>query len=351
MPAEGTAPGPVSVRALEAGDEARWDDFVLKCPDASFFHLSGWRRVIERAFGHGTHYLLAERGSAVTGVFPLTHIKSALFGNSVISNAFCVYGGPAASDEDSRAALEQEGIAVAKRVGAGCLELRTATRQHEDWPCKEDLYVTFRKALLSDVDANMKAIPRKQRAMVRKGMQSGLRSEIDDDVDRLYRVYSESVRNLGTPVFSKAYFRALKEEFGPACDVVTVLSGSEPVAAVLNFYFRGEVLPYYGGGTAAARPVAANDFMYWEVMRRAYERGCTSFDFGRSKVGTGAYAFKKNWGFTPTPLAYQYWLAPGRQIPDVNPLNPKYRLMIAAWKRLPLRIATWIGPHLARDLG
>lgn len=342
---------PVAVHVLGAGDEARWDNFVVKCPDASFFHLSGWRRVIERAFGHGTHYLMAERRGAVTGVLPLTHIKSALFGNSIISNAFCVYGGPAASDEDSRSMLEREAIAIAQRVGAGCLELRTVARTHDDWPCRDDLYVTFRKPLLPDAEANMQAIPRKQRAMVRKGIQNGLRSEIDDDVDRLHRVYSESVRNLGTPVFPKTYFRALKEEFGPSCDVVTVLNGNQPVAAVLNFYFRDEVLPYYGGGTAAARAVAANDFMYWEVMRRACERGCTSFDFGRSKVGTGAYAFKKNWGFDPAPLGYQYWLAPGRQIPDVNPLNPKYRLMIAMWKRLPLGIAGLIGPRLARDLG
>lgn len=341
----------LSVRVLPIGHEARWDDFVLASADASFFHLSGWRRVIERTFGHQTYYLVAERGERISGVLPLTHIKSPLFGSSVIANAFCVYGGAAASDEDSRTALEQEAIAIAQRVHADCLELRTMTRTHADWQCKDNLYVTFRKPLLPDVEANMKAIPRKQRAMVRKGIQNGLRSVVDEEVDRLHQVYAESVRNLGTPVYAKGYFRALKEEFGERCDVVTVLGGEKPVAAVLNFYFRGEVLPYYGGGTAAARALAANDFMYWEVMRRACERGCTSYDFGRSKVDTGAFAFKKNWGFVATPLAYQYWLAPGKVVPDVNPLNPKYRLMINVWKRLPLPVAGLIGPRLARDLG
>jgi FemAB-related protein (PEP-CTERM system-associated) len=346
-----SAPRPLSIRVLESGGEGRWDDFVACSEEATFFHLSGWRRVIRRAFGHDTYYLFAERDGAITGVLPLTHIKSPLFGNSLIANAFCVYGGAAAEDEESRAALEAEAIAVAQRVGASSLELRTLKRTHSDWPCKDSLYVTFRKPLLPDVEANMKAIPRKQRAMVRKGIQNGLRSEVDAEVDRLYRVYAESVRNLGTPVFGKKFFRALKDEFGEACDIVTILYKDTPIAAVMNFYFRGEVLPYYGGGTEAARGAAANDFMYWEVMRRACEKGCTSFDFGRSKVDTGPYNFKRYWGFEPTPLAYQYWLAPGESIPDVNPLNPKYRLMINVWKRLPLSIANAIGPYLARDLG
>jgi FemAB-related protein (PEP-CTERM system-associated) len=119
----------------------------------------------------------------------------------------------------------------------------------------------------------------------------------------------------------------------------------------MSFYDRGEVLPYYGGGTSAARQVAGHDFMYWEVMRHAAARGCTSFDFGRSKVGTGAFSFKKNWGFAPTPLLHRFRLAPGAEIPDHNPLNPKYALFIAAWKRLPLPVANIIGPHIVRGIG
>ena len=341
---------PVTVHPLEADGHQAWDEFVTRCSEATFFHLSGWKRVIEAAFGHKTYYLQAKTGGRITGVLPLTHVKSPLFGNSIISNGFGVYGGPAAEDHASRTALEREAVGIAERVGADSVEFRTTVRTHEDWPCKDQLYVTFRKSLLPSPDENMKAIPRKQRAMVRKGIQNGLRSEIDEDVNRLHRVYSESVRNLGTPVFSKAYFRELKREFGSACDIVTVLNGSHPIAAVLNFYFRDEVLPYYGGGTAVARSLAANDFMYWEVMRRACVRGYRLYDFGRSKVGTGAYAFKKNWGFEATPLSYQFWLAPGKKMPDVNPLNPKYRLMITAWKRLPLGIANIIGPRLSRDL-
>jgi FemAB-related protein (PEP-CTERM system-associated) len=204
---------------------------------------------------------------------------------------------------------------------------------------------------VGDDSINMKAIPRKQRAMVRKGIQNRLLSVCNRDVTALHRVYSESVRNLGTPVFSRRYFSVLLEAFADCSDIVTVMDGERPIASALNFYFRDEVTPYYAGGTARARLRAGNDFLFWEVMRRAAALGCRVFDFGRSKRGTGSFAFKHNWGFEAEPLHYRYRLGPGATIPDNNPLNPKYRLLIAAWKRLPLGVANLLGPPIVRGLG
>lgn len=348
---DGSRPG-LKVRPFGAGDAGRWDDFVRTCPSGTFFHLSPWRRVIERAFGHRTHYLLSERAGAVTGVLPLTHVKSVLFGSSLIANAFATQGGPIAVDRESLRALESAATQLMEEIGAPVLELRGFSEDRDDWAQKPGLYATFRKPIDPAVETNLKAIPRKQRAMVRKAIGNGLQSQVDDDVDRLYRIYAESVRNLGTPVFAKSYFRVLVEEFTGCCDVVTITTpAGAAVASVLNFYFRDQVLPFYGGGVAAARRLAANDFMYWEVMRRACERGCRVFDFGRSKVGTGAHAFKCNWGFEPTPLVYQFRLAAGHRVPDLNPLNPKLRLLIAAWKRLPLALANRLGPSIVKGIG
>ncbi|HEX5325800.1 MAG TPA: FemAB family XrtA/PEP-CTERM system-associated protein, partial [Acetobacteraceae bacterium] len=320
-------------------------------PDGSFFHLAGWRTVIERGFGHTTHYTLAERDGSITGILPLAHVRTALFGNALVSVPFCVYGGPLAVDKETAAALEAHAEALMHKTGAGAVELRHRNPTNSEWVERPELYVTFRKPIEADAESNLKAIPRKQRAMVRKGIQSGLVSMVGQQIDGLHRVYAESVRNLGTPVFSRRYFRILAEVFRDCCDVLTVLDRGRPIAAVMNFYFRDEVLPYYGGGTEEARRRAGNDFMYWEVMRRAAERGYRLFDFGRSKLGTGAFAFKHNWGFEPAPLHYRYKLRPGQSIPDHNPLNPKYRLFIAAWKRLPLPVANALGPHIVRGLG
>ncbi|RYD24941.1 MAG: GNAT family N-acetyltransferase, partial [Lysobacteraceae bacterium] len=162
-----------------------------------------------------------------------------------------------------------------------------------------------------------------------------------------YQVYAESVRNLGTPVFPAKLFRSVASVMD--ADVLTVRHEGRAVASVLSVYFNGTVYPYWGGGTDAARGLRANDRMYFALMAHARARGCTRFDFGRSKTGTGAAAFKKNWGFTPEPRLYaKRSNGPAR---EVNPLNPKYALMVRTWKKLPLWAANAAGPWISRGLG
>jgi len=340
----------IDVQSLDAGMTAAWDDFVRACPEATFFHLVGWKEVIERAFGHETHYLYASQNERIVGVLPLGYVKSRLFGNALISTPFCVYGGAVAETEEARLALEDAAAKLAGRLDVDYLELRNQSRQRATWPTKE-LYVTFKKTIDPDPEKNMLAIPRKQRAMVRKGIKAGLASEHDEGIDRFFAAYATSVRNLGTPVFSKRFFQALKHVFGDDCGILTITKDGRLICSVMSFYFRDQVLPYYGGGTGEARALAGNDFMYWELMRDACERGLSVFDFGRSKQGAGSYSFKKNWGFTPEPLNYQFQLVKADEVPEINPLNPKYRMFVNMWRHLPLPVANRLGPVISRSLG
>jgi len=340
----------VAVRLMHAEDVTRWDAFVFACPEATFFHRAGWKTVIERAFGHRTHYLLAQRDGIIVGVLPLTEVNSRLFGHSLVSNVFCVYGGIAAVDEVARAALDTAAQKLARELQVGHLEYRQLKPFHADWP-SQDLYFTFRKAIDPDVEANMLAIPRKQRAMVRKGIKNALVVEIDANVDHFFKLFADNVKRHGTPALPKRYFALLKDVFGADCEVLTVLHQGRVVSSVLTFYFRDEVLPYYAGDTEDARHLAANDFKYWELMRRGCERGYKLFDYGRSKRGTGQFDFKKNWGFEPQPLHYEYFLVNAPRVPEHNPTNPKYRLFIEMWKRLPTPVANALGPHIVKHLG
>ena len=338
------------VRLMQQNDVANWDAFVMCCPEATFFHRSGWKTVIEKAFGHKTHFLLAESEGKILGVLPLAEVKSFLFGHSLSSLPFCVYGGIAATSESARIALDQAAQQLAATSNVDYLEYRNINTFHPDWAGK-DLYVTFRKAIDPDVEQNMLNIPRKQRAMVRKGIKNELVSEIDENIDRFFSVFAENVHRHGTPALPKRYFKLLKSVFGPDCEVLSVTKNGQVVSSVLTFYFRDEVLPYYAGDTLAARDLAANDFKYWELMRRSCERGIKIFDYGRSKRGTGPFDFKRNWGFEPQPLHYEYQLHRAKSVPEHNPLNPKYQLFIKAWQHLPLAVANFIGPHIVKNLG
>ena len=341
----------LAVRRFRDSDRDRWDSFVYASPNATFFHRIGWREIYEEVFRHRTHYLLAERGDRIVGVLPLVQMKSLLFGHSLVSLPFAVYGGAASTDPMATSALHAHAVELGRELKVDHLELRNIASAEPQWP-RQELYVTFRKELLADTQANMLAIPRKQRAMVRKGIQRGLRSEVNTDIDGFFDLYADNMHRHGSPPHARRYFHAIARVFGDDCETLTVFSpNGGAVSGVLSFYFRDEVLPYYAGDLTDARDLAANDFKYWELMRRAGERGLRVFDFGRSKRETGSFDFKKNWGFEPTPLHYEYQLFQRDSVPQNNPSNPKYRKVIELWRRMPRGVVNAIGPALARHLG
>jgi len=338
--------GGLAVRRAKAEDEAAILAFLARNPGASPFHRPAWLRAVERGCGHGSTVLLAEEFGAVTGILPLTHVCSRLFGSALVSTGFAVGGGIVATDPASVERLAAGAVALGEELGCPTVELRGGDVP-PGWSRSEGVYAGFARQLPSHDEAILKSIPRKQRAEVRRAIGFGLEASVHREAGLHHRVYAESVRNLGTPVFPLGLFEAVLDEFGEDAEILTVSASGRAVASVLSLYSGGTVFPYWGGGTGEARRLRANELMYFELMRHAASRGCTRFDFGRSKLGTGAFAFKKNWGFEPEPLVYAVH-GRGR---DTNPLSARYRLQVALWKKLPLGLANRLGPPIARGLG
>ena len=340
-----TRPDPVLRVERHAPDQANeWDTYVRQHAERTFFHLAAWREVLGRIAGFTPHYLVARRRNAVSGVLPLVSVRSRLFGRSLVSLPFCVEAGVLASDEASEDALIAHASELAVRERVDFVELRHRRAHCPRWASNATTYATFRRELPLEIADCFAQIPRKQRAMIRKATAFGLRSETETTLGNFWPVYATSVRNLGTPVFPQGYFASLAGTFGPAVQITTVFRGDTALASVMSFLHGDTVMPYYGGGLPAARHVNAYDFLYWEVMRRAVEAGLRRFDFGRSKRGTGAFDFKRHWGFTPEPLHYEYRLLHRREVPQRNPANPRFRLAVACWKHLPLPLANRLGP-------
>jgi len=347
----------VRLADLADGQEcARIERWLASRVDATPFHRPAWLRAVAAGTGNAALALVAERGSDLAACLPLTEVHSPVFGRLIASSGFAVagglIGGQGAAYGDMFAALEE----LAMRRSCPSIELRGGVLPagRPGWSHRQDSHCGFAGPLAGDDEAQLAAIPRKQRAEVRKGLASELTviagSSAGDRADH-YAVYAESVRNLGTPVFPRSLFAAVLDAFGDDADILTVQHHGVPVASVLSLYHRGAVMPFWGGGTRRARGLRANDRMYFELMLHARRRGCTTFDFGRSKTGSGAWHFKRNWGFEPEPLTYATWTAPGAPTRDADPTSARHRLQIAAWQRLPLAIANRLGPVIARGLG
>jgi len=339
----------------DASVRARIDDYVRAHPQATPFHLTGWNVAVARACGQTAHCLIAEQADGeIAGVLPLTEIRSPLFGRALVSTGFAVDGGILTRRDSIAEQLAAAAWSLAEKLGCPSLELRGGPAPGEGWIIDDTTYLGFARDLASDDEAELLAIPRKQRAEVRKSLDADLHVAIGNwpnDLVMHYAVFSESVRNLGTPVFPARLFREVAKELGDDTDVVTVTHRGTPHASVFSLYLNGTVYPFWGGGTREARALKANDRLYYALMCHARRRGCTRYDFGRSKAGTGVAAFKKNWGFAGVPLRYAKRVAPGEIPREMNPMSPKYRLQVAVWKKLPLWLANTMGPVIAKGLG
>jgi FemAB-related protein (PEP-CTERM system-associated) len=348
----------MSIRRADLGDARDCeaiDRFVADHPDGQLFHRPQWSRAVEQGCGARSHYLLLEGGKGdLRGLLPLNEIRSPLFGNSMVSTGFGVGGGIAAEDAAAAEALGEAAWALARERGCTGVELRGGIIPSGPWKLVEGVYAGFATDLPSGDDAILLSIRRRQRAQVRRAQEQGFEYRVGNDaaaLDGHFRAYSVLMRNHGTPMFPRGLFRAMAAEFGEQAEILTAWKDGAPACSIFSFYFKGTVYPYWSGGTPEGRRQRADAATYYEMMRLGSRRGCTRVDFGRSKLGTGPYEFKQNWGIEPRPLTYAVRTAPGASPREINPLNPRYRLKVALWRKLPLWAANLLGPPIARGLG
>ena len=337
------------MRIREAAPEefAAWDAFVDRHPHGTVFHLTAWRRALERVFPYAPHCLVAESGGAIAGVLPLFLVKNFLVGRALISSPFAVYGGILAETGEARQALAEAAAGLARRLEVEHLELRNAFEDQCAGFARLDRYVTFTFPLEPlSADELLARIPKKTRNMVRKARRFPYQVRRTRSLDGFYELLAHNYRRLGTPVFPRVWFEALCENYGGAVDVREVLLDGRLAAASLNFLYKGEMHTFYAASRAEYLPKAPNNYLYFDHLLWAAEHGCRSFDFGRSKKGTGNYEFKKHWGAAPRELPYEVLLVRRREMPNFTPKNPKYELAAKAWSRLPLGLTKRLGPRL-----
>jgi FemAB-related protein (PEP-CTERM system-associated) len=332
----------------------------LSHPNGTVFHLIGWKTVIEKTFGHKSYYLIAESNgnstnpidstNPIVGILPLFSIKNLLFCKSLVSLPFAAYGGILVDSREVAKQLLEKAKGITCSSGLDYLELRNRDGGIENLPSK-DLYVFFRREIFEDLESNMNAIPRKSRRMIRVGEKAGLTYKFgrEELLPEFYEILARSYHRLGSPVFSIRLFKTLLVEWEEQVNILLVKSREgKPISGVLTLFYKDQVLPYYAGSLFEYRDLAPNDYMYWQLIKYGWENGYKLFDFGRSKVDTGSYDFKRHWGFEPEPLPYQYFLNRINEIPNLSPTNPKYQKKIEMWRKMPFWVTKMIGPHIVK---
>lgn len=338
----------IEISQLQPGEEREWDRFVMSSRSATFFHLSGWKTIIERTLGHKCFFLVARREHGISGIFPISWVQNKVFGSCLVSLPLAVYGGICAEDKDCYFSLLKAGRDLANRLGVKYVEMRNRTEPFATSLPGRDLYVTFTQDLSPGPEKLLHGLPRDTRYAVRKSLKAGLGFTEDLNLQEFYEIYAQSVHRLGTPVFSRELFARLLNEFPRHCRLFGVRKGTKAIAGVLSFHFKDQVLPYYGGSLPEYYKDSPNNFMYWNLISQSCNEGFRYFDFGRSKRETGACKFKAAWSMQVTELPYRYQLMRTKNIPHLSPIDQKFRLPVALWKRLPFPWTKVLGPKVVR---
>jgi FemAB-related protein (PEP-CTERM system-associated) len=334
------------------GDGAEWDAFIATHADCTNYHRYGWKQVVERSFGHRTHYLAARNGGdAICGVLPLVHMKSPLFGSFLVSLPFFNYGGVLSAGDEATAGLLDESRRLLQGVGADHAELRhramcgegLATKQHK---------VTMILDLEKDEETQWKALDAKVRNQVRKAEKNGLHTVTGhrELLDGFYEVFCRNMRDLGTPVYSKDFFLNVLDAFPDSTRIISVVLNGKTVASGILTWFRDTLEVPWASSNRDFRELCPNNLLYWEAIRFAIHTGAAKFDFGRSTPDEGTYRFKKQWGTRPLQLYWQYLLRDGKALPELNTKNPKFEIAIRVWQRLPVSLTIMLGPHIVRNI-
>jgi FemAB-related protein (PEP-CTERM system-associated) len=343
----------MAIQLLRNEDRDRWDEYVTKSDISTCYHLTGWKNVIERSFGHKAYYLLAKGGNNdIQGILPLIHLRSLLFGNFMVSLPYVNYGGICADNDEISDRLLKEAVHIAAENNAEHIELRQTRQVSNGLPVKTGK-VAMRLALPTHAHDLWKYFPSKLRSQIRRPAKEEMSAKLgrEDELDSFYAVFSINMRDLGTPVYSKEFFRNILKEFPETTWICTVYTKlGDPAASGFLVGFKDILEIPWASSLRSYNHSGPNMLLYWNALELACERGYRYFDFGRSTPGEGTYRFKEQWGARPVQLYWHYWMRNGGHVPQLNPKNPKYRMAIKIWQRLPVSLTKLIGPGIVKNL-
>ncbi|MCW8934288.1 MAG: FemAB family PEP-CTERM system-associated protein [Gammaproteobacteria bacterium] len=341
----------IRIERYTRNDLDKWDKFLYNQPDSNFYQLSDWKQINESCFNHKCYYLGAEKNGEILGVFPVVFINSLLFGKIMTSMPFVNFGSICSISDEISQLLLDEATTIAREVEADYVEIRGIDKVSESLPTV-DHKISMTLDLKPDPDEIWNAFKSKHRTNIRRVYKENItvKHGREELLDTFYSLMSQSWKSLGTPIYRKSYFRKILQQFPDETLIFVAYKDDIPVATAFNGYYKDTVEGMWAGTIPNTRKIQPNYVLYWEMIKHACLNGYNHFHLGRSTADSGAETFKKKWNAYGKRLHWQYILNKQQEVPQLNVNNPKFALAIKAWRKLPLKITTTIGPYIAKNI-
>jgi FemAB-related protein (PEP-CTERM system-associated) len=337
------------IARTDEADAQRWDEYVGP-RTGTVTDLFAWRLVVQRAYGLRSHFLTSVEGNRIVGALGLFEVEHPIFGHYLTTAVFGNDGGFHFDNPPARDALLAEGQRLTQAVNADYLAIRSRTETLHGFR-DDDRYRTAVIDLEGGAEGVWNRLPAKTRNQIRRGQKEGFTVQTGpDQLDDFHAVFHRHMRDLGSPAHSRAFYRAVVEHLGERAEFIVVRDGRELVGGALLFRHNVTATNYHTVALHKFNRRCPNYLLYWAMIESSCARGDRWFDMGRSMADSSTLSFKGNWSPAIVPLHYNYFLGRAKEIPNLNPANPVFRLQIAAWRRLPLFVTKFLGPRLISGL-
>jgi len=342
----------MSIFELKDSNNDRWNRFVEHHSAGKIYHLHEWRELIHKLFGHESYYLLSEDNSGgITGILPIIRLKSRLFGDYMVSMPYVNYGSAIGNSGTTEHSLMDYASKLGEKLGVQHIEFRDIYEREQTRPTRIDK-VAMILDLPEEEEALWKSLGSKMRAQIKRPLRENPQVNHGhiELLNDFYSVFSTNMRDLGTPVYPKSFFKTILETFPKNCHLIIIRLNNRPVCGGFLISYKQTTEIPWASSLREVNPFGMNMLLYWEAIKYSIQQGFSHFDFGRSTIDSGTYRFKKQWGAQMKQLYWHYWLGDGQEIPQLSPSNAKYKFAIAAWKKMPVFMTTLIGPGIVKNL-
>lgn len=341
----------MEIKLIQDSDSDSWEKYIMDHPAGTFYHALGWKRVIEKSFGHHTYYLMAKENEKVCGVLPIVHIKSLFFGSIMCSMPFLNFGGVCADNDEVERVLLSKAEKILKDKKGEYLELRHLKKSPMDYPVKTHK-VSMTLELESDPEILWSKFSTKHRTTIRRAAKNGLELRVgkQDLLKDFFPLLCRGWRDLGTPIYKYSFFINILEELKDHIEIFLIMHQGRPIAGAMNGVFKDTIEGMWLASLNEYSRLQVGYFLYWEMIRHYCELGYRHFHLGRSTAEGSAEFFKKKWNASPKPLYWEYIMNREGKLPELNVQNSKYQFAINVWKKLPLPVTRTLGPILARNI-
>ena len=357
----------IKVEIVEPGDSGEWNTLVKQSVDSTFYHLWEWSRILSLTYGYPRICLQVRDGETLIGGLLLMHVKSRIFGSRLVSLPFCEYGGPIidSSIDSSIMRLSLSAIIkvinkLAKKFGVDSIELRNppllpfiSETLFSYGYSKPQRYVTFRLNLAKPLDQIWDALRRDRRRTIQGAVESGL---IVDEVQTYtqlkayYELYLKTQIKHGSPPNSYSFFETIFDllYLKKMCKILVAKYQSRIIGGTIIFYYKDTVYWWNGVIDDKYRHLGPTDLLVWEIIEWGAKNNFKILDFGRTRINTTIYSFKKGWGGQKTPLYNYLYFLKRKELPD--PTQKKYAYLSRIWSLIPTILTQRLGPRIIKGI-